>query len=110
MSNFEELGFKVGPSFIGGYKRLFQTPIQDDGFTRLETSVTIGVGNGRFWPKQKDQFETKLLKVRRTSRPKLFFTLASLWTGVFERVWPPHQKPILTLSFNDGFRSFHKII
>ena len=48
MSNFEELGFKVGPSFIGGYKRLFQTPIQDDGFTRLETSVTIGVGNGRF--------------------------------------------------------------
>ena len=36
MPNFEELGFKVGPSFIG-YQCLLSTPIQDGGFARVVT-------------------------------------------------------------------------
>jgi hypothetical protein len=47
VSNFEELGVKVGSSFIG-YKCPLQTCGQDDGFAELETYVAIGVGNGWF--------------------------------------------------------------
>ena len=37
MLNFEEFGFKVGPSFIE-YKHPLSTPIQDSSFARLITS------------------------------------------------------------------------
>ena len=38
MSNFEELGFKAGPSFIG-HECPFSALIQDGGFGRLKTFV-----------------------------------------------------------------------
>jgi hypothetical protein len=37
--NFEELGFKVGPSFIV-FKDLFSTLLHDGSFARSETSVS----------------------------------------------------------------------
>ena len=54
--NFEELGFKVGPSF-NGYKCPLLTPIQDGGFAMLKKPpFFIGVGNGRFeTQKERDQ-------------------------------------------------------
>lgn len=36
--NFEEFGVKIGPSFLE-CKHPFSTPIQDDGFAKLETSI-----------------------------------------------------------------------
>ena len=65
MPNFEELDFKVGPSFIE-YKRPFSISIQDGGLARLKTSVS-----DRSWkhmiplpPQKGTNLETKLLEIR----------------------------------------------
>jgi hypothetical protein len=42
--NFKELGFKVGPTFIG-QNRLFSTPIQNSDYAMFKTSIFIGVGS-----------------------------------------------------------------
>ena len=54
----------------------------------------IRVGNKPFQPKQRGtNLETKLLKVRHMSRPKLFYLglPTPFWTSVVKHVWPSLQ-------------------
>lgn len=71
--DFKELCFKVGPSFIG-YRRTFSTPIQDNGFVSLKTSISDRSWNWMVLTKEGGtNLETKLLKVRHSSRPNFYY-------------------------------------
>ena len=57
MPNLGELGFKVGPSFIR-YKLWISTPIQANGFVRLNSFVFLSqlkMGNVNPKKKKRDQ-------------------------------------------------------
>lgn len=104
MPNFEELGFKVAPSFIE-YKHQFATMIKDGGFARFKTSLLIGVGKYRFNQKKKGiNLEIKLLEVRHISRSKFIYLhkLQRSEIGVSEHV----MSPLHTLSNKSIVKGF----
>ena len=110
MSDFEELGFKVGHSFIV-YKRSFKPWSKTMVLRGLKPLFRIGVGNGRFWPNQRGSALKPSSSKVGTSLGHNYFTVVHqmlFWTGVLERMWTPHWIPNLYLSSNDGFHPFHK--
>ena len=100
MPNLKELGFKVGPSFIG-YKHLISTPIQDGGFVRPETSVS---NHSREWTVQTTNLEGPTFK-RSSSKLHICqgqeaFTLTeqySFWNRCF---WMYVTSPSTTIQDN----------
>jgi hypothetical protein len=73
VSNFEELGFKVSPSFLGIHV-CFQVSSKMEDFVRLKTFVSY-----RSWErtiitqKRGATFETEPLKAKHMSRPKFSY-------------------------------------